>query len=308
MIVLQPALEVDPETVDFGYIDQMHPETRTLTLINVGTGDLAWNAQTSAEWLEIAPVSGVCSEGETSEVKLTAYGLALEETGEAIRGTLVLNSDGGRVKVPLRVGVASPQLDVDTTYLLLDPSVNRQPTSGAFRIFNRGLGLLTGTLRASEPWLVPDRASFECPTGRSLEVRVTTDMEEFPEGVEQAEATLTLESNGGDTTIQVAVEVVLAPNLQSGDEFVVLSRAEEGEALQGRLTIKNVGQAVAHAELRTSVPQIALSRNLCDIKPDKSVRVRVEWRGTLPEREGAEPHIDIVSGHQQIRVPVILEP
>ncbi|HUV93483.1 MAG TPA: protein kinase [Anaerolineae bacterium] len=302
VLVLQPSLYVAPPAVDFGYIDAARPAVRTLSITNTGTGDLAWNAQTDASWLEVSPESGICEAGGRSDLELTAYGLALDSGVRVASGTLIVNSDGGRAKVPLKVALASPLLATDVAFLDLGTSINGENVTSSFRIFNRGLGLLRGTIEPNRTWLVVDRASFQCDTGRSVEVWVTTDLEELPAGAMHGSGLVRVESNGGNAQIDVVVETLLVAQLQVVSQVVELVRCERDQHLQGRLTIKNIGRATARAELRTGLPELVLTRSRCDIKPGKSARIVVRWQGPL-QPDPDRMYVDIVSDGQEIRVP-----
>ena len=302
LLVLQPSLHVAPPVVDFGYIDVARPAMRILSIINEGTGDLAWNAQTDASWLEVSPESGICETGGRSDLELTAYGLALDSGIRAASGTLIVNSDGGRAKVPLKVALASPLLATDVAFLDLGTSINGENVTSSFRIFNRGLGLLRGTIESNRTWLAVDRASFQCDTGRSVEVRVTTDLEELPSGAMHGSGLVQVESNGGNAQIDVVVETVLVARLQVVNEVVELVPGKRDQRLQGRLTIKNIGRATARAELRTGLPELVLTRSRCDIKLGKSARIVVRWQGPL-QPDPDRMYVDIVSDGQEIRVP-----
>ena len=300
--VIQPALRVDPVGVDFGYIDRSQPETRRLIVANDGTGKLAWNAQTDALWVEVSPRSGACEAGEESEVTLTVYGLALESEVDMAHATLVINSDGGRVKVPLRVALASPLIATDTASLDLGTSVNMADVVGSFRVFNHGLGLLRGSIATAQAWLAVDRASFECSTGRSVEVRVRTDMEEFPRGATRASQIIKVQSNGGDVEIEATIELELVAYIRAA-KAVRLTQPDPTRAPRGRLVIRNSGMATGRAEIHSHVPELVLSRQVCDIKPNKSVRIRVHWEGLLPP-QSAQLYIDVCADGQQLQVPV----
>ena len=301
--VVQPALRVEPVALDFGYIERSQPETRAFLVANDGTGKLAWNAQTDALWLEIAPSSGVCAAGESQSVALIAYGLALETGDESASAVLVINSDGGRAKIPLRVALAAPRLATDTTLLDLGTSINRRNVASSFRVFNHGLGLLRGSVSADCTWLVLGRASFECATGRSVEVPVNTDMEEFPADTLYGSALIAIESNGGSSELQATLSVFLSAHIVASKVVHLVRPAEEPP--QGRLNIKNAGLAMAHVALRPNTPQLVLSRSLCDIKPGKSVRIAVHWEGPVPD-EREQPGLDVVSADQHLHVPVYL--
>lgn len=307
LTVLQPSLRVEPQEVDFGYIDPIVPEARALMIANEGTGKLAWNAQTDAAWVEIIPREGVCEAGQTNTLTLTAYGLAIEKGAQAASSTLIINSDGGRAKVPLRVALAAPLIMCDTSFLDLGTSINLQNVSGAFRIFNHGLGLLRGSISTDKTWLVVDRASFECPMGQSIEIQVRTDMDEFPKGASYARGTINLTSNGGNLQIEAILNVALVADVYAPSERIHLARPEADKPLQAHLTLKNRGRAAAHVQLRASASQLVLSRDVCDIKPDKSVRITLTWQGDWPIEAGS-PFIDIVAGEQHLRVPIDLAP
>jgi serine/threonine protein kinase len=303
--VLQPTLQLEPDAVDFGYIDRARPETRTVALTNAGTGSLAWDARSDAVWVEVTPSSGVCAAGETQSITLTAYGLALEAGQESAVGNLVINSDGGRAKVPLRIGLAAPLIAIDTMLLDLGASVNMEPVSGAFRIFNHGLGTLRGTISVDQTWLALSQVSFECATGRSVEIRVSTDMDEFPSNASSAIAVIRIDSNGGAARLEVALAVRAAPRLELPDSLR-LERAEGEAVFRGRLVIRNSGMATARAHLSTEEQGLELSRQEIDVKPNKSVRIGVQWAGAArPDSQGM--YVEIEAEGRHLRVPIEIE-
>ncbi|MHB1317814.1 MAG: Ig-like domain-containing protein [Anaerolineae bacterium] len=281
IVVLQPVLTVDPALVDFGYLDPATPSVIQLTLTNQGTGDLAWHAQSDAEWLEIQPASGRCAEGAQMSVSLTAYALGMEAGRDQATGTLAITSDAGRIKVPLRVAVAAPRLEVDRTFVDLGSSVNRQSVSASVRVFNRGLGLLRGTAISDRLWLVTDRTSFECDTGHSVELTIRTDMDEFAEDLAEDRGVISIETNGGAVDIDIRVQVSRRPALRD-PEPVVLKPAEPGQGAQGRLVLRNDGLATAHVGVSSTDARLVVSREQVEVKQDKSVRVSVSWQGDLP--------------------------
>ena len=303
LLVEQAALHVEPDEVDFGYLDPAEPATRIITLANEGTGPLAWVAQTDALWVEISPREGACAPGESVSLSLTAYALAIEPGMEPAQGALIISSDGGRAKIPLRAGIASPRLSTDTTRLDLGPSRNFAPVNGSFRLFNYGLGTLKGTLRTDRLWLVLDRVSFECATGRSVEIRVHTDMEEFPADAAEDTALITVESNGGSLQLELTLRVERVPELEIPQE-VRLAAPEPGAAPQGRLVLHNRGLAAAHVTLWAEPPYLALPRDRVDIKPGKSVRLAVQWNGPYPPTEACR--LGIQCGEEVFFTPVIL--
>ena len=300
--VVRPALRVDPEEIDFGYVDIARPETRAITIANDGSGSLTWNVQSDAVWLELSPAKGVTPPGQERKTTLKAYGLALESGVKSAEAVVILNSDEGRVKVPVRVALAAPLLATDTSLLDLGVSDNRQPIHGSIRVFNHGLGQLTGTLESDQTWLVLGRASFECDTGRSIEVQVYTDMEEFPEADTMGQGKIVVVSNGGDVEIAVQFSVRLTPDLRA-PERVVMTDPGNGRAPKGRLVLRNEGLATAHAEVQASVGSLVPSRERCEVKPGKSVRLTLTWDG--PQPTDSEPlYVNVAEGENTLPIPI----
>lgn len=300
IVILQPALSLDCEQVDFGYIERTQPASRQVAIRNTGTGNLAWQAQSNAIWLEVNPTSGSCAANQTQLITLTAYGLALDQQQEAASASLVVNSDGGRGKIEVRVGMAKPILATDTTLLELT-SINHSPAMGTFRIFNHGLGDLNGTLSSSQTWLVPDRVSIQCPTGHSIEIAVRTDMAELNPAATHAAGTLQLVSNGGSSLIDVSLNVILAAQIKDLPAQLVFEKVAPDGQWECKLGIQNTGEAPAHVVLHSSSHDLVLHREVCDIKPGKTARVSATWNHPEPPLPG-EVRIEITSGTQLLQI------
>ncbi|MGM0401923.1 MAG: BACON domain-containing protein, partial [Chloroflexota bacterium] len=302
--LLKPSLHIEPTQVDFGYIDPNQPETRTLLVKNEGTGDLAWTAQKDAVWLEVSPTTGTCPAEKTQEIELTAYGLALDPDVEEETGILIINSDGGRTKVPLRAAPASPLISTDVTFLDLGTSVNREDVHKSLRIFNHGLGTLRGSISTDKTWLVVDRVSFECDMGRSIEINISTDMEEFPPDTDTGTGTISIQSNGGHTKVRAEVKLQQKPHLEV-PETIQLRRCAEDSPAQTRFAIRNSGLATARVHLQADAPEVTLKRKSYDIKPDKSVPIKIAWQGPPPDAKRA-PRLHIKTENQEFYISIIL--
>lgn len=304
LTVIRPSLSIEPESVDFGYVDPAQPTQQTVILRNEGVGALAWNVQTDAEWVEIAPRSGVCPEGDQVALSLTAYALALEAGRREAAGILIVNSDGGRIKLPLRLALAAPRLEIDRSFVDLGVSVNRRNVEASVRLFNRGLGLLRGTVISDKLWLVTDRASFECEMGHSIELGVRTDMSEFPDLLDEDRGVIRIESNGGVVEIDTRVQTQSVAELAQ-PQAVTLDAGEGDRAPQGRLTLNNTGLATARVTLKPGNPALTASRDQVEIKAGKSVRITLQWQGNLPTDQG-ETYIIVQMGDTTLQVPVYM--
>ncbi|MCE5259779.1 MAG: protein kinase [Chloroflexi bacterium] len=299
LAVLQPILSLDQERIDFGYLERTQSVVRQLVLSNQGSGNLAWQAQSSAVWLESSPSAGNCPAGDTQVITLTAYSLAFDQNENDITGTLIINSDGGRAKVELHAGIAQPLLATDTTLLELS-SINDAPAVGSLRIFNHGLGDLNGTISSEQIWLVPERISFSCPTGRSIEVAVHTDPTELPPTAARAIGALQITSNGGASRVDVLLNVILCAELKPPAGKLEFKPTEDGRWL-AKFTLQNIGKVTAHVSLSASPDALELNRSIFEIKPSKSVPVTLSWARQEPPGAG-EASIEIVSEQQLFHV------
>jgi len=308
LTVLLPALTVEPNELDFGFVDPARPSSLTLGVTNSGTGVLEWVIRTDCDWVEVAPRQGVCLAGQTAQISATAYALALPKGTESTRGVLEVRSNAGGEMIPLRIALASPRLEVDTTVLDLGTSVNLAPVVGSLSIFNRGLGVLRGTIESTVDWLTVDHAYFELPTGTSHLVQVHAHPESLDKSREADPALLIVDSNGGRAEITVHLEVLRIPIVKIATEILYLRPNETNECTYGTLRIANTGQAAAHITISPNVPWLEIKRKTLTIKPGKSVRVRIEAIGPLPvDWKLDAPVIEVEMADRTVRVPVEIQ-
>jgi hypothetical protein len=141
--------------------------------------------------------------------------------------------------------------------------------------------------------------------GRSLEIPLRVDMDEFPAGTTHDTSIVTVDSNGGSARLDVALTIALEPEIEALSDTLELAPTDpEGSALQGYLSIRNVGLATAYVNIRAQhAPQLDISRDQVEIKAGKKVRVRVNWEGP-PTQEAERPFIELQSPAQELRLPI----
>jgi len=203
------------------------------------------------------------------------------------------------------VALAAPRLEIDRTFVDLGVSLNRRNVSASTRLFNRGLGVLRGTIVSDRLWLVTVPTSFECETGRSIELGISTDMDEFPDDLTEDRGIISITSNGGTIEIDTLLRLERQPELRE-PEPVRFRRANGEESLQGRLVLHNEGLATAHVSIQPSDERLAVSRERVEVKPGKSVRVSVSWQGAVPA-EAPTAYLRVIWDTDERVVPVILE-
>ncbi len=304
MLLLRPALEIEPGKLDFGIVDRVTPARQQLIVRNGDTGLLEWRIETDAAWLEAIPHQATCSAGRELEVEVMAYGLALPDGMDAARGRLRVISNGGEREIPASIAIASPLLDVDVTQVNLGVSVNYAPLESTLLIINRGLGSLRGGVQVRSDRLAVEPSSFECATGASQVIHVRADSEGLPAGPVIEQGGLLVESNGGQAELDVRFEVVLKPEIRvTLPPFV---RTQPDTPATGRLTLENSGYEAAQAKIVPSSSRLDVKRRSYVIKPGKAVSLEV----TLNPAMGAEPEelgIQVVVGEDVFHIPVEVE-
>ncbi len=298
--LLRPALDVEPEAIDFGIVDRAGPAERTLTIRNLDTGVLEWQVSSEAWWVEVIPPQGTCPAGEASEVRLVAYALALPPEQGSATGTLRITSSGGERQVPMTLMVAAPRLDVDFTRVDLGTSVNYAEAEGSFLVFNHGLGPLRGEIALHSDRLSVEPAAFVCDTGTSQVIRVRADTAGLAAGPVREDEAIAIHSNGGDATLDVSYEIVLREQVLA--DLAPLARSEDGAQAQGKLAITNEGYEVVTATIQPSSPRLEITRRSCTLKVGKMLRLQVTLDLTA---EGSEPlYFEIATNKETWRVPV----
>ena len=301
--ILKPLLAVTPSVLDFGVTDTPEPVTRSLLVRNEGTGTLYWEVQTESQWVEIEPTRGQSGPGKATEVRVTAYGLALPDDVELAEGTLIPSSDAGAEDIPMAMAIASPRLALDVDMVDLGISVNYEQIDGSFRVFNRGLGDLVGTVRSTASWLSVKPETFECPTGRSQLIRLVGRLEGLPSGAVLAYEAIEIDSNGGHAVLGVAANILVEADLEVSPTRLVLNERDRSGDLRGTLTLQNRGRAVAQVRLSSSSPGVILQREECVVKPGKRIRLGVRVPGSaLPP--GEDVSISVRSDDSEIHIPV----
>ena len=274
--VIQPLMELSASSINFGYIPRGESAQQELVISNSGSSLLAWQAQSTADWLEISPTQGTCRPGTAQAVVLRAYSLAFDADEREVESILTINSDGGRAKLTVHAGIAAPVLAVEPAILALE-SINAHAVNGSLRIFNRGLGELSGTLSSSDSWLVPERLSFVCATGRSVGITIVCDLEELPINTSSLSGEVRIASNGGEGVVEVQLAIVALPELVAPERLIFVP---DGPAWTAKVALQNIGRALLSADLATTHQALQCDRSRVDIKPGKSVRLKLHWNSS----------------------------
>jgi len=290
--LIRPSLQIGRTSLDLGLIGRTDVYTMPLEISNAGTGELEWETNIQGVWLEVVPASGKCGAGDTSTIQVKAYALAVENnSGQA---WITIQSNGGRIDLPVTVALSSPRLSAEPTYLDLH-SENYAVTSETIRIANQGVGDLEGTVETLVPWLECEPASFRIATGASAQITVLGKPQEKSEHLHAIDA-IRIDSNGGTESVEASLSLSLTAKLHlSARDLAVDSSG------MASFEIANPGFESLHAQVIPEQEWLTVDRREWTIKAGKSARVHVSATTADP---GATGIIRILTNTEteQIRV------
>jgi hypothetical protein len=294
----RPRLDIERRSLDFGLIGRTEVETLPLQITNGGNGQLEWRIGVRGTWLEVIPSEGTCDAGETAPVQVNAYALAVD--GDSGRGWLTVHSNGGRVDMPASVALSSPALSVEPLTVELE-SENYAEATQTIRLSNRGVGLLSGTIRPQVPWLTCEPQTFVCETGAATQIQISADLEhlrahEQAQGTQEAPDALVVNSNAGTQEIGARLTLHLTARLHLAPQELRLSDTTEAE-----FQLENQGYGTLRVHLTPSEPWITVNRQEWTIKARKRARVRVRL---VDAPENGQGSIEIRTPDTVTRLPV----
>ncbi|MBN1933623.1 MAG: hypothetical protein JW934_03100, partial [Anaerolineae bacterium] len=291
----RPLLHVERRSVDFGLIGKTEVAVLPLKIGNAGTGELRWRVETQGTWIEVTPAEGVCGTGQAATVQINAYALAV--SGQSGQAWITVRSNGGRVDLPVRVGLSAPQLVVEPLVVEL-ASENYEPAAQTMWIFNRGVGTLSGTVAPQVTWLSVEPAEWACEAGMSVPVQVHADPQGQREGTYQIDDALLVGSNAGHQEIGAQLTLKLTPRLHIEAQELIFVDAQAGQTL----VLENQGYSSLRVRVVPIDEWIAVDRQEWTIKPQKKAKVSV----SVQEEEAAQGSIEIHTADQIVRLPVVV--
>lgn len=156
---LRPAhLRLSVNTLDLGSGDQATNDSKTITLSNLGGGQIGWQGVPDHPWLQISPESGTIFAGQTSRVTVAVDRSNLQPG--AYNSQLFFTSNAGNVPLPVSMQV-TPLVSAYEPVLQLSPAVlsfsgidgGASPPAQAISISDPGALPLSWSAVTDQPWL-----------------------------------------------------------------------------------------------------------------------------------------------------------
>jgi hypothetical protein len=277
-----PTLDVNPTSLDFGYL----ADALTLTVANIGGGTLTWDLTESIPWLEVSSASGTNNEDITVTIDRTGL------SDGVYSGTIEVTSNGGNESVVVSMTVTS----TDPVLVVTPPSftfVNGQSDQTLF-VKNEGINDLIWSITSDQPWLTVSPASGT----NNTQVTVHVDRTGLPDGDHYGNLTVT--SNGGDATVPVTL--LFTPVLAVSANELYFSDTVTEELLN----VINAGQGNLEWSITSDQPWLTVSPAAGT--NNTAVTVQVDLTGLPMENHNGTLFVTSNGGNTSVAVALILAP
>jgi len=164
----QPALSVEPVSLNFGYTNTQ----QTIAITNAGVSNLPWSVSADSAWLTAAPTSGAATtEQDLVTVSVSRTGLS----GGSHTGRLTVTS-AGSLNSPVTVEVVARVATAATPHLRVTPGtvdLGLWGVTGSVTLANDGTESLGWSVSSDCAWLTAMPASGTLTTNtQDVTVRV----------------------------------------------------------------------------------------------------------------------------------------
>jgi len=191
--VEKPRIGLSAAFLAFTTDEAVDPEPQTLTITNIGEGNLNWGAVDDEGWLSLSPSTGSLGPGQSQALVVSASPGALP--GGVYEATLTI-SDPNSSNSPQSVAVGltvvqRPRIGLDPGSLSFTTLENEDPKSQTLVISNPGGQTLNWTATLSDVgWMELSTASGALASGQSQSVTVWARSGERNPGVYEATITV----------------------------------------------------------------------------------------------------------------------
>ncbi len=247
-----PHLRLSTDILDLGSGDPATTDTRTVTLINTGGGQISWQAIGNQSWLQTSPSKGIFSSSGNSgmQVKIAVDRSKLKPGKYS--DTIVFSSSAGIIKLPIKMQVTAfqpnpaPALQI-TPALLTFTGVDGgpAPTAQKLTVSNPGAAPLYYQATTNVPWLTlaPNVATVD--GGSSQQIAVGVDNKTLLPGTYEATLSFTISGSNATqvSTQSVYVSVTITPQCSLQVTPAILSFA--ATAGRGNPGAKAIGIGVS---------------------------------------------------------------
>lgn len=211
---LPPKLSVTPKLLDYGNINKGDKKTVQLTIKNLGGGKLFGTLSTDVNWIEFETIN---FEGNNLLINVIINASNLTPN-QKYKGFVYVESNGGKETVEININVVepNPQIYVDINTINFGEVKKGDSPTKMFVISNKGGGILSGNIIASQSWIILSDKTF---SGNEVRIQVTINTSNLKEN-ELYIGKIDISSNGGSYSVEVYVKIL--PKEEKPQKIILL--------------------------------------------------------------------------------------
>ncbi len=288
---LRPAhLRISMDALDLGSGDQVTNTMKTITLSNVGGGQISWQSNSTQPWLVLSPSSGTFFSGHHAQITAAIDRSKLNPGSYNAQINIMSNAGDG--KVPVKAGVI-PLLPEHAAALQLTPALlsftaadgGMSPSTQMVTISNPGLQQVKWQATTNVDWLSASPQSAVIDPSSSIPVTIAVNTSTLLPGTYSGVVTFSAQGSalvtGNPQSLPVTITVLPQCSLQVSPGMVSFAGVYQQSLPAPKMinistscTTPTVWHAVSNADWLTidassgktpSTPLIAI--NAPDLKP-----------------------------------------
>ncbi len=302
-------IELDPAVLDFVADQGSDPASQTLSMTNSGTGGMDWTATTDASWLYVAPVAGITSAGETSELVVSVASTSLSPG--SYRGAVTVDATATNspqsVAVNLEVTPA-PVIVIDTADLEFSAITGVDPAPQDLVLRNAGSAELTWTAGSDAGWLALGSSAGTLPAGEMTTVSVTVAVTGLDAGTYSATITVAGDATNSPQTLGVSLALSEAGSLDLSPTALVFTVWEGDDPEPGEFSITNDGAGALAWTASADSSWVSMSMTAGQLAPAASqpITVSVAAAGLAAGTRSASITVDgnVDDGPQSVAIDI----
>jgi len=249
LALAQPELAVQPQSLGFhGQEGGEAPPAQSLTIANVGVGQLEWRAKVDQEWITLSRTSGTLEAGQTTDIEVTVE--LNELSAGTYEGEITIIAEGvlgSPAHIPVTLIVEPPPAVLEVSPQELEFQAQEgedNPDPRTFTIHNAGGQPLSWLASVSESWLNVSPSEGVVAPGEDTIIQVNVDITGLSAGTYHAEIEIT-SPDAQNSPQHVAVTLKVAPRpamLQVSPTSLSFSAREGGDNPSPKsVSVSNVG-------------------------------------------------------------------
>ncbi|NND92126.1 MAG: hypothetical protein HKN42_14800 [Granulosicoccus sp.] len=248
-------IEVIPTILDLTALTDAQASS-SFTVQNVGTAELEFTVESTAQWLTTTTSEGRLAPGSSTSVVVS--GSCSSESGSR-SASLTVDSNGGNVSISSTLtctAIPTAVLGDLPATLTLEAQAD-QSTSSTVQLSNVGNALLTYQVSSNSSWLTASRGNGAISPEQSASLGIQAQCDSI---TANRSGTLTIDSNGGTREIDVSLECTPAPRPLLGNVTPSVSlSAAVNTAASGSLSFDNLGDAPLSYTLASNAGWLSIS-------------------------------------------------